>query len=162
MIKLSISPIGTIQISGTESHITSIRFVDENSVGVTLSHPDTATTENWQLCNEAQTQLEEYFSGKRTVFDLPLQPQGTDFQQAVWKALQQIPFGETRSYGDIAQAIGKPKASRAIGQANNKNPIAIVIPCHRVIGSNHQLTGYAGGLWRKEFLLDLEQKKESK
>lgn len=162
MIKFSISPIGIIQISGTESHISSIQFVEKNSVGVTLSHPDTATTKNWQLGNEAQKQLEEYFSGKRTVFDLPLQPQGTEFQQAVWEALQEIPFDETRSYGDIAKAIGKPKAARAIGQANNRNPIAIVIPCHRVIGSNHQLTGYAGGLWRKEFLLDLEQKKESK
>ncbi len=149
------SPIGNILICGTEKYITNIQFVGENtSERVTWSHPLT----NWYLGKQAQKQLEEYFSGKRAVFDLVLQPQGTEFQRAVWKALQEIPFGETRSYGDIAKAIGKPKAARAIGQANNRNPIAVVIPCHRVIGSNHKLTGYAGGLWRKEFLLELEKK----
>lgn len=143
------SPIGSIQISGTETHVTSIQFVDSSP---TLSASD------WALGKEAVGQLEEYFSGKRTQFDLPLAPEGTDFQQAVWQALQTIPFGVTACYGEIAAAIGKPKAARAIGQANNRNPIAIVIPCHRVIGANHKLTGYAGGLWRKEFLLNLENK----
>lgn len=151
------SPIGEIQITGTESHITSIRFA--SSEHMTLSHPLTASTTNdWALGKETKRQLEEYFDGKRMAFDLPLQPQGTDFQQAVWQALQTIPFGATASYGQIAAAIGKPKAARATGQANNRNPIAIVIPCHRVIGANHKLTGYAGGLWRKEFLLNLENK----
>lgn len=150
------SPIGQIEITGTESHITSIRFA--SSEQMTSSHPLTAnTTTDWPLGEAAKKQLEEYFAGKRTTFNLPLQPTGTSFQQTVWQALQQIPFGETRSYGQIAAAIGKPKASRAIGQANNRNPIAIIIPCHRVIGSNHKLTGYAGGLWRKEHLLQIEK-----
>lgn len=159
------SPIGSIQISGTEEYITSIQFVEENtSERVTWSHPLTKsstspTYPNWQLGNDAKKQLEEYFSGTRIEFDLPLQPEGTEFQQAVWEALQKIPFGKTETYGNIAKAIGKPKAARAIGQANNRNPIAIVIPCHRVIGSNKQLTGYAGGLERKEFLLELEKNK---
>jgi methylated-DNA-[protein]-cysteine S-methyltransferase len=157
MIKYFYSPIGLLQISGTETHITQIQFIGEDSsVGVTRSHPDTVTGEKWALGEEAKRQLEEYFAGKRKEFDLPLQPEGTSFQQAVWKALQTIPFGETQTYGEIAKAIGKPKASRAIGQANNRNPIVIIIPCHRVIGANKQLTGYAGGLWRKEFLLNLE------
>lgn len=149
MINIFHSPIGQIQISGTETHISSIQFVDSST---------THSASDWVLGKEAQLQLEEYFSGMRTHFDLPLAPEGTDFQQAVWQALQTIPFGKTASYGEIAAAIGKPKAARAIGQANNRNPIAIVIPCHRVIGANHKLTGYAGGLWRKEFLLNLENK----
>ena len=102
------------------------------------------------------TQLNEYFSGNRVVFDLRLAPQGTSFQRLVWEQLLQIPSGETRSYGDIARALGKPGAARAIGMANNQNPIPIVIPCHRVIGANGALTGYAGGLGVKARLLALE------
>lgn len=105
----------------------------------------------------AAAQLEKYFAGKRTSFDLPLSPVGTDFQKAVWKVLAQIPYGEIRSYGEIAAAVGNPRASRAVGQACNKNPIWIVIPCHRVVGKNTSLTGYAGGIDMKQALLDLEQ-----
>jgi methylated-DNA-[protein]-cysteine S-methyltransferase len=142
-----ISPIGLLQISGTENHITNIQFAENIN----------EKEDNWELGENAKKQLAEYFEGKRKNFDLPLHPQGSDFQKNVWAALQEIPFGETRSYGAIANAIGKAQAARAVGQANNRNPIAIVIPCHRVIGSNKKLIGYAGGLWRKEYLLTLEK-----
>lgn len=108
------------------------------------------------LIKKAFSQLEEYFDKKRFEFDIPLNPQGTEFQKCVWRELVKIPYGETRSYKDIATAIGNPKSCRAVGMANNKNPICIVIPCHRVIGSNGSLTGYAGGLGIKEKLLLLE------
>lgn len=111
------------------------------------------------LIKKAAKQLEEYLNGSRTMFDLPLNPQGTEFQKSVWKALCDIPFGETRSYKQVAVAVGNPKASRAIGMANNKNPIMIFVPCHRVIGSNGNLVGYAGGLDLKEKLLSLEKGK---
>ncbi len=110
------------------------------------------------LIIRAAKQLTEYFKGKRMEFDLPLAPKGTDFQVAVWNALQTIPAGETRSYKEIARMVGNPKASRAVGMANNRNPIAIFIPCHRVIGQDGSLTGYAGGLPVKEYLLRLEKR----
>ncbi len=102
-------------------------------------------------------QLNEYFLGKRKIFNLPINIQGTEFQKTVWKELNKIPYGETRTYKEIAQFIGKENAQRAVGNANNKNPIAIIIPCHRVIGSNGTLTGYAGGINKKKFLLNLEK-----
>jgi methylated-DNA-[protein]-cysteine S-methyltransferase len=102
-------------------------------------------------------QLREYFSGRRTEFELPLAPQGTAFQRGVWRQLQEIPYGETISYGELAKRVGNPKASRAVGAANGQNPIPIVIPCHRVIGSNGKLTGFGGGLPTKEALLALER-----
>jgi methylated-DNA-[protein]-cysteine S-methyltransferase len=101
-------------------------------------------------------ELSEYFAGKRRSFDVALAPEGTDFQKTVWAALTKVPYGQTRSYGEQAASIGNPKAVRAVGAANGRNPIGIVIPCHRVIGSNGALTGYAGGLRNKEFLLKLE------
>nr|WP_320024410.1 methylated-DNA--[protein]-cysteine S-methyltransferase [uncultured Acetobacterium sp.] len=110
------------------------------------------------LIKKAVQELQEYFSGTRQRFDLPLSPQGTDFQQKVWKALQDIPYGAVCSYKDIARAIGNEKACRAVGGANNKNPISIIIPCHRVIGANGSLVGYGGGLEIKKQLLALEQK----
>ncbi|MBO5330240.1 MAG: methylated-DNA--[protein]-cysteine S-methyltransferase [Anaerotignum sp.] len=113
--------------------------------------------EETELILECKKQLEEYFAGKRKTFDLPLVPRGTEFQQKVWKALQEIPYGETRTYGEVAAAIGNPKAARAVGMANNKNPIGIIIPCHRVVGANGKLVGYAGGMEKKEFLLELER-----
>ncbi len=146
------SPIGNIQLKGTETHITDISFVKE-------SPNHTEENINWELGNNTSQQLNEYFARKRKQFDLDLQSHGTPFQQVVWKALQEIPFGETRTYGEIAASIGNPKAARAVGLANNKNPIPILIPCHRVIGANGQLTGYAGGLKRKEYLLTLESQK---
>lgn len=108
------------------------------------------------VLEHTRRQLDEYFAGNRKVFEIPLRPVGTDFQLQVWKTLQEIPYGETRTYGEIAQAIGNPKSVRAIAQAIGANGIDILIPCHRVIGSNHSLTGYTGGLDKKRFLLELE------
>ena len=109
------------------------------------------------LIKEAYRQLSEYLIGERKSFDLPLNPRGTVFQQQVWKVLCDIPYGETRSYKQIAEAIGNPKAVRAVGMANNRNPLLIVIPCHRVIGANGKLVGYGAGIEKKEFLLKLEK-----
>ena len=108
------------------------------------------------LLHEAQAQLTDYFAGRRTAFDLPLDLRGTDFQRAVWEALLAIPYGETRSYGDIAAAIGRPRAARPVGQAVGANPVGVIVPCHRVIGSDGRLTGYGGGLDLKRALLRLE------
>jgi len=109
------------------------------------------------LIKKVSVQLDEYFNGKRKTFDLPIVLNGTDFQMKIWKSLQKIPYGKTQSYGELAAAIGNPKACRAAGMANNKNPIAIIVPCHRVIGQDGNLTGYAGGLEIKKQLLELEQ-----
>lgn len=125
-------------------NITELKF---GSCGVET--PDAVT-------EKAKTELEEYFAGVRKSFSVPIKPAGTDFQKKVWAALRDIPYGETASYGEIAKRIGNPKACRAVGMANNRNPIAIIIPCHRVIGAGGALTGYAGGLDKKEFLLKLE------
>lgn len=119
--------------------------------------PNGAEYASTALLCAAGRQLDEYFTGRRTIFDLPLQPAGTPFQQAVWQSLRAIPYGETRTYGQIAAEVGKPNAARAVGQANHNNPLPILIPCHRVVGSGGALTGYAGGLSIKKFLLDLEQ-----
>lgn len=105
---------------------------------------------------ETERQLTEYFAGKRTQFELPLEAWGTEFQMKVWRALRDIPFGQTRSYLDLARVVGSPKASRAVGIANGKNPLSIIVPCHRVVGSDGALTGFAGGLETKAKLLDLE------
>jgi len=109
------------------------------------------------LIQKAAAQIKEYFEGKRTQFKLPLAPHGTEFQLAVWRALQDIPYGETRSYKEIAATIGRPKAVRAVGMANNRNPISIIVPCHRVIGHDGKLVGYGGGLPLKKHLLELER-----
>jgi methylated-DNA-[protein]-cysteine S-methyltransferase len=106
---------------------------------------------------EARAQLEAYFAGERTDFDLPLAPRGTDFQRRVWSELRAIPYGTTISYGELARRVGSPAAVRAVGQANGRNPISIIVPCHRVIGASGKLTGYGGGLDRKAALLDLEK-----
>ncbi len=108
--------------------------------------------------DDVVTQLDEYFARRRTAFELPLQPIGNEFQLAVWAALARIPYGETRSYGSVARAIGDPGAAQAVGAANGQNPLPIVVPCHRVIGADGRLVGYGGGLARKRFLLDLEQR----
>lgn len=110
-----------------------------------------------QLIKEAKEQLEEYFNGERKEFHLPLEPKGTEFQKQVWRALRKISYGTTKTYKEIAVEVGNEKACRAVGMANNKNPIPIIIPCHRVIGSNNKLVGYAGGLELKEKLLSLEK-----
>ena len=142
------SPVGKLCIGEESGVITRVTW---------SKIPREYILEETELILECKKQLEEYFAGKRKTFDLPLVPKGTEFQQKVWKALQEIPYGETRTYGEIAAAIGNPKAARAVGMANNKNPIGILIPCHRVVGANGKLVGYAGGMEKKEFLLELER-----
>ena len=121
------------------------------------TNPQLLPCEENALTRQAIRELDEYFAGERRIFTLPIQPYGTEFQQKVWRALCDIPYGETRSYGQIARAVGNPNACRAVGMANNRNPIPIVIPCHRVIGADGSLTGYGGGLKIKEKLLELER-----
>jgi methylated-DNA-[protein]-cysteine S-methyltransferase len=146
------SPAGTILLARTEAGITHIQF-EEGKYPV---RPRDSWRREEKPLLEAVDQLRAYFDGRRFRFDLPLAPAGTPFQQRVWDALRRIPCGETRSYGEIAKAIDFPTGSRAVGAANGRNPIAIVIPCHRVIGANGALTGYAGGLRIKKALLDHE------
>ncbi|PRR77921.1 Methylated-DNA--protein-cysteine methyltransferase [Clostridium liquoris] len=141
------SPIGYIQILGNEHSIISLDFIDE------INNDEKRN----DLLNTCITELDEYFKGKRRSFSLNLLLNGTDFQKKVWNALINIPYGKTVSYKDIAKAIGNEKSARAVGNANNKNKIAIIVPCHRVIGSNGLLTGYAGGIWRKEWLINHEK-----
>ena len=143
--------IGNIRIVAQEGNITEVSFLPEDTI---LCKTETQNP----VLQEAKKQLIEYIEGKRQEFDLPLHPVGTAFRQKVWKELQKIPYGEVRTYQQIAIAIGNPKACRAVGMANNKNPIPIIIPCHRVIGSNNKLVGYALGLDMKKYLLDLERK----
>ena len=123
-------------------------------VRVMFAEDDTNVAEaTSEACGRVMNQLEEYFNGKGRSFDLDLEPEGSDFEKRVWSELRQIPFGTTTTYGEIARKLGDPGASRAVGLANASNPIAIIIPCHRVIGADGDLTGYAGGLWRKKWLL---------
>ncbi len=138
------TPIGPLTLEADENAVTAIRF---SAGGAQDASP---------LLDAAEAQLREYFAGARRTFDLPLAPHGTAFQQRVWAALRTIPYGETRTYGELAAAIDSPNASRAVGMANHRNPIPIIIPCHRVIGANGTLTGYAGGLEIKRRLLALE------
>lgn len=145
-----VTKLGDICISEKAGIITNVDFFRKTA-------KDDEIIEETAVLKEAATQLQEYFTRKRTEFNLPLAPEGTPFQQKVWNALREIPFGETRSYGEIAKRIGNSKASRAVGMANNKNPLAILIPCHRVIGANGSLVGYAGGIEIKKFLLHLEK-----
>lgn len=137
------SPIGLLEIGGSADAIQITHFVDQAREGAE-THP---------LVIEAANQLAAYFAGVRRSFDLPLDPRGTPFQRQVWQHLLTIPYGQLVSYQEVANAIGKPRSVRAVGAANGQNPIAIIVPCHRVIGSNNNLVGYGGGLWRKEWLL---------
>ena len=142
------SPIGTVEVSVNESGaVTAVSFVDE---------ADPVVGETAHACSRALRQLEEYFQSERRRFELELEPEGTDFEYRVWSQVQRIPFGATDTYGEIARRLGGPDAARAVGHANARNPIAIIVPCHRVIGSDGDLTGYAGGLDRKKWLLDME------
>ena len=142
------SPLGPIEICGKRDSILSVDFVEDLLPG------DADLPFCLKTCLK---QIDEYFRGKRKAFLLKLDPQGTDFQKMVWQQLKKIPFGAVISYREIAGIIGKPKACRAVGRANGKNPIAIIIPCHRVLGSDGSLTGYGGGLWRKEWLIKHEK-----
>lgn len=151
-----IGPIGIREKGGC---ITDIFFYDSSLTVDEIEHSlADSILEETPLLKEAATQINQYLAGLRTTFDLPLSLRGTEFQKKVWRALQDIPYGETRSYKEIAEAVGNPKASRAVGMANNKNPLSILIPCHRVIGANGKLVGYGGGLDKKEYLLGMERK----
>lgn len=143
-----LSPLGCLQLTAENEAVIGVEFVSTPA-------PNVGDSPVLELC---QRQLEAYFAGTLTEFTIPLSVSGTDFQIRVWRELQRIPFGSTLSYGGLAQRIGNPKASRAVGGANNRNPIAIIIPCHRVIGVRGELTGYAGGLDRKEALLEHEKR----
>ncbi len=139
------SPIGNLKIEEEDNYIVEVSFTEEKETQVSSD-----------LLRRCVTEIEEYFRGNRKEFDLPLLLKGTDFQKRVWHALEKIPYGQTRSYQDIAMMIKNPKASRAVGMANHVNPIVILVPCHRVIGKNGKLTGYGGGLDKKKYLLELE------
>lgn len=148
------SPIGLIQIETTKTHLVSIEIVEETKE----AEKSKETAEKPEILKKVIKELEEYFLGKRKKFSLDYMLDGTEFQKKVWKALTEIPYGETVSYKDIALKIGNEKASRAVGNANNKNKICIIIPCHRVLGSNKALVGYAYGIDKKKWLLDHENK----
>lgn len=149
-----ITPLGNGILAANDQGLSGFWFVGQRHFkGI---EPRWINAEN-SILQTAKTQLSEYFSGKRTTFDLPLAPQGTEFQMKVWEQLLAIDYGETSTYGTIAQQLNQPQAVRAVGAAVGKNPLTIIIPCHRVLGSTQQLTGYAGGLDRKQWLLSLEQ-----
>lgn len=154
------SPVGELKLVASDKGLAAILWPNDKPNRVRLG--DVTEDKNNPVLLEAEKQLNDYFAGKRHSFSLKLDFAGTEFQKQVWNALLKIPFGETRSYGDIANSIGNAKAVRAVGAANGKNPISIVTPCHRVIGANGKLTGFAGGLETKEFLLALENKVENK
>lgn len=140
------TPLGTAKIKGDEKGVSVISILQEGEISKVIPVE----------LKDAVKQLQEYFDGKRTTFNFPINPKGTDFQQKVWKALLEIPYGKTTSYMDLSKKLGDVKAIRAVASANGKNPLWIVVPCHRVIGSDGSLTGYAGGLWRKKWLLEHE------
>jgi methylated-DNA-[protein]-cysteine S-methyltransferase len=142
------SEIGPLEVVGIREGLLTITFVED----------EFEADRNLPACmTECLRQLDEYFKGKRQTFSVPLLLDGTEFQKAVWRQLEKIPFGQTASYGDVARAIGNPRAFRAVGNANNKNNIPIIIPCHRVIGSDGKMVGFGSGIWRKEWLLNHEK-----
>ena len=142
------SPVGLLTLVEEDGALVEVRFGNRGEELPVCTTP---------LLKQAVQELNEYFSGQRKIFTVPLKPEGTAFQQRCWKALQQIPYGETRTYGQQAAMIGNPKACRAVGMGNHRNPLPIFIPCHRVVGANGELTGYAGGLHIKETLLHIER-----
>jgi methylated-DNA-[protein]-cysteine S-methyltransferase len=144
------SPIGLIEITANDSGLLSAFFIDE------AKEDNTDSIIGNDITKQTAEYLGEYFAGNRQSFDIPLAPAGTAFQQLVWKELVKVPFGKTDTYSSIANKLNNPLSVRAVGAANGKNPISIIVPCHRIIGASGHLTGYAGGLWRKEFLLNLE------
>lgn len=148
------SPFGELTLVAQDDALAAVLWEDDRPGRVKLG--DMTEVPDHPVLVEAAAQLTDYFAGKRTMFDLPLSFSGTDMQRAVWAALLTIPFGETRSYADVARQIGRPTAVRAVGAANGRNPISIIAPCHRVVGSDGSLTGFAGGLAAKETLLTLE------
>jgi methylated-DNA-[protein]-cysteine S-methyltransferase len=143
------SPLGPLRLVARDDELAGVYMQDQAAV-------EDAPTGRTPILDRAARQLDEYFAGKRRTFDLALAPRGTGFQERVWRALLAIPYGATMSYGELARAIGRPAASRAVGAANGQNPISIIVPCHRVIAASGALTGYAGGLAAKRWLLDHE------
>ena len=150
------TPVGRLLLAGDDQGLRQVDFQD----GPHPAKPEPAWRENEKPFREVIKQLQEYFVGQRRSFDLPLAPQGTEFQLKVWRALRGIPYGKTWSYGELAKRIGRPKAPRAVGAANGRNPLPIVVPCHRVIGANGALTGFGGGLKIKQQLLELEHSEQ--
>jgi len=152
--KMTASPVGELKLVASARGLSAILWENDDPARVRLG--PLVEDESHPILIEAERQIGEYFAGTRKVFDIPLDFQGTEFQKSVWAALLAIPYGETRSYAEIACAVGRPTAFRAVGAANGRNPISIIAPCHRVIGTNGALTGFAGGLKAKELLLGLE------
>lgn len=155
------SPVGLLFLALSDRGLRHVEYMDRKSIKrVIASHAQPESGDTWEASllalKPVVDQLEAYFCGALTEFEVPLDPIGTTFQRLVWKALLRIPYGETKSYGEIAKAIHQPRSARAVGLANNQNPLAIVIPCHRVIGANGSLTGYGGGMHRKKWLLQHE------
>lgn len=147
------SPVGILRITVTDSYINEVQFCSEDELSA--SSVNSSLTPLLQNCTE---QLIEYFQGQRRIFELPVHQTGTAFQQSVWNELLAIPFGKTISYKDLARKLGDPKVIRAAATTNGKNKIAIIVPCHRVIGTNREMIGYAGGIWRKKWLFQHEQR----
>ncbi len=149
-----ISPVGELTLIASDAGLVAVLWENDDPARVRLG--EVQDRADHPLLARTAAQLAEYFAGERRAFDLPLDFRGTDFQKSVWAQLLTIPFGETRSYGELARALGNPTASRAVGAANGRNPISIITPCHRVVGASGSLTGFAGGLETKAFLLKLE------
>jgi methylated-DNA-[protein]-cysteine S-methyltransferase len=152
------SPIGELTIGVSDLGVRFVMWQDEPGLAAVQSVDGGDTDRRAQLLGEAVSQLKEYFAGERMEFDLPLDPQGTAFQHEAWTVLRRIPYGSTMSYGEQARALGDPNKARAVGAANGRNPIGIVVPCHRVVGANGSLTGFAGGIDAKAWLLDHERR----
>ncbi len=150
------SPVGALTLVASDAGLVAVLWPEEDPRRVPLA--TTVQGDDHPILRAAAAQLTAYFAGQRRIFDVPLDLRGTDFQKAVWAALLTIPYGETRSYGAIALALGRPDASRAVGAANGRNPISIIVPCHRVVGSTGKLTGFAGGMTAKAHLLALERR----
>ncbi len=149
------SPIGTLLLASEAGELTALYMHGGEQAAAKMGW---TRDDSSPVLRSAAEQLQEYFAGRRSEFDLPLRMDGTEFQRRVWSELLNIPFGQTISYGELARRVGNPAAARAVGLANGRNPISIVVPCHRVIGSSGRLVGYGGGLDRKKFLLDLERR----
>jgi methylated-DNA-[protein]-cysteine S-methyltransferase len=149
------SPVGKLKLVASDKALVAILWENDNPLRVRLTEP--VANDRHPILVETERQLGEYFAGKRKMFSVALDMRGTRFQKDVWEALLAIPFGQTRSYGQLAQQLGNPRATRAVGAANGRNPISIIVPCHRVIGSSGKLTGFAGGLEVKAHLLGLEK-----
>jgi methylated-DNA-[protein]-cysteine S-methyltransferase len=149
------SPLGELTLVANEKKLIAILWEEDDPKRVKI--PGMKLAQDHSVLDRTEFQLREYFSGKRKFFDVPLEFRGTEFQIQVWKGLQSIPYGITQSYGSLAKQIGSPKASRAVGAANGRNPISIIVPCHRVIGADGSLTGFAGGMKAKSYLLALEK-----